>query len=292
MLNSASRFDEDSNECSCGAERLAFPRTLITIGEASLLPPRSASPLLLPMSRTVTKVYEGLWRRKGIWRSNGTSDLTTQVWWFQSPSFHIDLRIPADRPSTASMAEYNALPLELRQRYAAQTGFAGLTVVEGDRCEWRPVIAFPSISDEIDAGWMRFDSDDALHETGLDSSYEEDWVREPTGPVLGVRLDEIEGNRIAFLLISSHWLAWACGRSSDAFRADSPTGDNCTKFLVMQRSSSAWRPVSSNLPDIASAVDEKDLCLAQVELWKEDDAVSVPFAAGHWQVTTSTHPSS
>jgi hypothetical protein len=148
----------------------------------------------------VPKEYEGLWRRTGIWRSNGTSDLTTQVWWFQSSRYHVDLRIPVDRVGV--------------------TGFAGLTVVEGERCEWRPAIAFPSISADLDAGWMRFDDADHIHETGLDNSYEEDWYREPTGVMHGVRLEQVDGDAIAFLLISERWMAWACGDEFTVYRRD------------------------------------------------------------------------
>ena len=46
---------------------------------------------------SVPHTYEGLWRRKGIWRSDGSSDTATPVWWFQAAEFHIDLRIPTDR---------------------------------------------------------------------------------------------------------------------------------------------------------------------------------------------------
>jgi len=148
----------------------------------------------------VPAIYEGLWRRSGIWRSNGSSDLTTQVWWFQAARYHIDLRIPIDR--------------------AGVTAFAGETVVDGARCEWRPAIAFPAISDELDAGWMRFDDADHLHETGLDNSYEEDWYREPTGAMHGVRLEQVDGDAIAYLLISEHWMAWACGDEFTVYRRD------------------------------------------------------------------------
>jgi hypothetical protein len=49
--------------------------------------------------------------------------------------------------------------------------------VEGTRCTWHPAIAYPALSGELDAGWMRVDDADHVHETGLDNSYEEDWYR-------------------------------------------------------------------------------------------------------------------
>lgn len=144
---------------------------------------------------SVPQAYEGLWRRKGIWRSNGNSDLVTPVWWFQAADFHIDLRIPADRKD--------------------MTGFAGTTVVEGERCEWRPEIAYPFLSPELDAGIMRFDSDDALHEDSVDGSYNEDWWREAGGPVSSSRA-VLEDGRIQYEIACGEFLARATGKPHKA----------------------------------------------------------------------------
>ncbi|WP_051293715.1 hypothetical protein [Pseudoduganella violaceinigra] len=140
---------------------------------------------------SVPNIYLGLWRRKGIWRSDGSSDLVTPVWWFQAADFHIDLRIPADRK--------------------AVTGFAGTTVVEGERCEWQPEIAYPLVSPELDAGVMRFDSEDALHETGVDGSYTEDWWREAAGPVNAGR-KQLDDGRIQYEIACGEFFARAVGK--------------------------------------------------------------------------------
>lgn len=139
--------------------------------------------------------YLGLWRRKGIWRANGSSDLVTPVWWFQADSFHIDLRVPADRKGV--------------------TGFAGATVVEGARCEWRPEIAYPFLSPELDAGFMHFDGTDALHEEGVDGSYTEDWWREAAGPVDAGRTLLGDG-RIQYEIACGDFLARATGKPHKA----------------------------------------------------------------------------
>jgi hypothetical protein len=144
---------------------------------------------------SVPQAYEGLWRRKGIWRSNGSSDLVTPVWWFQAAHLHIDLRIPADRK--------------------AMTGFAGTTVVEGERCEWHPEIAYPFLSPEPDAGFMRFDSDQALHEAGEDGSYQEDWWREVAGPAAGSRA-VLDDGRIQYEIACGDFLARATGKPHKA----------------------------------------------------------------------------
>jgi hypothetical protein len=144
---------------------------------------------------SVPQAYQGLWRRKGIWRANGDSDLVTPVWWFQAAEFHIDLRIPADRK--------------------AMTGFAGTTLVQGQRCAWHPEIAYPFVSPELDAGLMRFDSDDALHEAGVDGSYREDWWREAAGPVAASRA-VLDDGRIQYEIRCGEFLARATGKPHKA----------------------------------------------------------------------------
>lgn len=232
---------------------------------------------------TVPAIYQGLWRRTGIWRSNGTSDLSTQVWWFQSASFHIDLRIPIDRPSMDSRAQLAALTPAQLARFSAQTGFAGKTVVAGERCEWRPEIAFPALSAELDAGWMRFDGDDAVHETGIDNSYEEDWVRMASGPMRGLRLEATSSSAVAYLIIGERWMAWAFGRPGDAYFASAPDAGSWGEFTVLHKGG-GWRIAGSNFAwqegwevADADALEAQQFALAEI--------TTLPFAPGHWRVT-------
>ncbi|MFS2138592.1 hypothetical protein [Duganella sp. Dugasp56] len=196
--------------------------------------------------------YEGLWRRKGIWRSNGSSDLTTQVWWFQAARYHIDLRIPVGR--------------------AGISGFAGETVVDGDRCEWRPAIACPAISADLDAGWMRFDDADHIHEEGLDHSYEEDWYREPTGAMHGARLEDPDSDELAYLLIGERWMAWARGSPSGACE------------ITVYHHDQQWQAVASTL-DAAPSLTTPTL--QQALQWNSGDMVMPALAPGRaWRVSS------
>src|SRR5471032_2319920 len=240
------------------------------------------------MTPTVPAEYEGLWRRTGIWRSNGSSDLTTQVWWFQSASFHIDLRIPADRPMVADAAALARLPPEQRQRFAAQTGFAGLTVVDGARCAWHPEIAFPYVSSEVDAGIMRFDSADRLHETGLDNSYEEDWLRVPTGPVCGVRLRDTNSAAIAYLLISEQWMAWAYGKPDDAFVADTLNPRQWSAFSIFEKQDD-WILIASNFPWLEKQASCKasEVSLAVVRQWQPEQFAKLPWSEAQLRITNT-----
>ncbi|MYM94740.1 hypothetical protein [Duganella vulcania] len=195
--------------------------------------------------------YVGLWRRSGIWRSNGSSDLTTQVLWFQAERYHIDLRIPVGRTGI--------------------NGFAGETVVEGERCTWHPAIAYPAISSELDAGWMRFDDADHVHETGLDNSYEEDWYREPTGAMHGMRLHDPHSDQLAYLLISDNWMAWACG---------SPT--SACEITVYQCEQQQWTAIASNL---ATSIPAIVLSNKDALQWQAGQLVEVPMKPGTtWRV--------
>ena len=238
------------------------------------------------MSRTVPPEYEGLWRRTVIHRSSGVSDTTTRVWWFQSSRYHIDLRIPADRPHVADAGALAQLTPAQLQRYAAQTGFAGVTEIDGTRCTWHPEIAFPAVSAELDAGWMRFDSPDQLHETGLDSSYDEDWIRVSSDPLLGVRLEEIDGDAIAYLLIGAHWMAWACG--SNNFSADSANPIHWSEFSVLQRQAH-WTVTASNLPWREGAHYAVEyLTVAHVRQWRADAHIHIALAPDrHWRLVDS-----
>jgi hypothetical protein len=184
--------------------------------------------------RTVTLGYEGIWRRKAIYRKNGSSDHTTSVWWFQSSSFHIDLRIPADG------------------NLEKITGFAGTTIHtvdadHGDRLEWRPEISFPClVPEEIDAGYMQFtrpegDGDnDLLHETGICGTYEEDWYREQGEHILScVRIvEDLEGSEsqiIQYTIETEHWRAIARGTIHDNFIQNRSNPKKWTEVSVYKR---------------------------------------------------------
>jgi hypothetical protein len=169
---------------------------------------------------SVPAAYVGLWRRSVIRRATGIEDRSTRVLWFQGVRYHIDLRVPA-------------APCDP----AAQIAFAGITVVEGARCEWRPEIAFPHVSDEIDAGSMRFDAADRLHEAGVDGSYDEDWVRIDAGPVAEQRFEMASGE-VRYLLTSASHLAWACGRAGDRYP------DNPIEVGFARREGNGWRVIA------------------------------------------------
>jgi hypothetical protein len=162
---------------------------------------------------SVPSAYLGLWRRQGIWRSDGSSDTSTQVLWFQSARWHIDSR-----------------------------GFAGDTVVDGARCAWHPAIAFPALGPGIDAGSMRFDDCGTLEEIGIDGSYRELWERIDGGPVRAQRLARDDG-ALAWLMKGGEWSAWAYGHPGGMACFDIARGDAAT---LPPQAGSGWRLVDSD----------------------------------------------
>jgi hypothetical protein len=186
----------------------------------------------------VPAAYTGLWQRSAIRRSNGETDLTTLVLWFQSQRFHIDLRIPQARPVLRDAGALARLDAAALAQFEAQTAFAGVTVVEAALCSWHPEIAFPFLSDAVDAGLMTFKGADALHEAGVDGSYDEDWQRLANAPVTGWRLHAADGDALAYVLCDGAWLAYACGRADDRFRIGAPSWTECG---FARRDGRQWR---------------------------------------------------
>lgn len=120
---------------------------------------------------TVPDAYLGVWQRTLLRLADGTEDRSMRVFWLQTGRSHADLRVPDPAPVTP-------------QARTVLAGFAGLTQVEGNRCQWHRYIDFHPDS-PADIGNMNFVHADELHEFALDGSYLEVWERLPesVGPV-------------------------------------------------------------------------------------------------------------
>ena len=195
------------------------------------------------MTPRVPSDYIGLWRRRGIWRSDGSSDLSTAVWWCQSASYHLDLRVPRERPHAADARALAAFDRAGQAAFGAQLAFAGTTVVDGKHCLWQPEIAFPYVSAIADAAWMRFDGPGQLYEEGIDASYHETWERVDANPVCAARLQGEDGE-LAYLLVSDAWLGFARGRPADCYPGNGPW----TQFCIAEAIQGRWQTLASNLP--------------------------------------------
>jgi hypothetical protein len=129
------------------------------------------------MPAPVPVCYLGVWRRL-LLETAGERDERSRVMWLQTPRWHADLRIPAERPDfsgTDSLADCDEGQLSWLAR---QQGFCGMTQVEEARCTWHRQMDFQPADGSRDIGRMAFDGE-RLIETGVESDYLEIWERLP-----------------------------------------------------------------------------------------------------------------
>ncbi len=136
------------------------------------------------MSYTVPPHYQGLWRRT-LLTAPGLRDDTTLVLWMQTAQWHADLRIPADRPPCEGRRSVHDCSHDELLGLLRQEGFAGITQVQGDTCEWLRQLDYRP-SGRRDLGCMAFASTlDAIDEYGVEADYAERWEREPASDQTG-----------------------------------------------------------------------------------------------------------
>ena len=180
----------------------------------------------LPMDALPERL-QGLWRRTRLRVPAGSGavldDRRTQVWWLQTPHWHADLRVPADRPSfdgVGSLADCSTAQLRW---LLTQEGFAGITRVEGvaddtvAACRWHRLIDHAE-SRVADVGGLRFDAD-GMDEWGLEADYDERWIAEDCGPGWSAEgsADEPPGTRLSRLRIRvGRWQMTLRARQLDA----------------------------------------------------------------------------
>ena len=134
------------------------------------LPPRIADPAF-------PSHLLGAFRRHSITFCNGLTDLTTRVFWFQSRTFTIDLRLP----------DGAATPVDQRQ------GWIGDTMWDPDAGEmawqisssYQPHDQWPEAARLLPIG-------NSVIEIAPSGAYVEDWRQQATqGPLLGLRLTAV-----------------------------------------------------------------------------------------------------
>lgn len=128
----------------------------------------------------VPRALQGLWRRTLLQVPGSVDavrasvhDTATAVFWLQTPHWHGDIRIPADRPGFAGvrcLAECSGPQLRW---LLTQQGFAGITTVDGDTCRWhRRLDHAESLTPDV--GRLVFDAR-GLDEWGVEADYYERW---------------------------------------------------------------------------------------------------------------------
>ncbi|MBD9505081.1 hypothetical protein IB256_30145 [Pseudomonas sp. PDM17] len=148
----------------------------------------------------VPPAYLGVWQRTLLTTTGGTHDTSTRVYWLQTEHLFADLRIPLPAPETP-------------EALANQAGFAGLTEITGDICQWHRAIDFQPPNGGEDIGRMHFVDSEKVLEDGLDGSYHEVWERLPEslGRNRGTWLLGADG-RQGCLLLAGDCFLFAAGR--------------------------------------------------------------------------------
>ena len=127
-------------------------------------------------------------RYRGVWRRNqldipGLRDTTTWARWLQTARWHADLRVPAAAEVGRSAIALGLMRPAKHLALAHQQGFFGRTEVlpQGLRevCTWHRRLDLHPPGLTPDAGWMAFDGDDRVVETGVHGVYREVWERVP-----------------------------------------------------------------------------------------------------------------
>lgn len=129
------------------------------------------------MPAPVPDAYVGVWRRS-LLQTPDMQDASSCVLWLQTPRWHADLRIPADRPNFSGISSLAECGRDQLEWLATQQGFCGLTQVDGERCTWHRQQDFQPPSGSRDIGRMAFDGD-SITETGVEADYLEVWKRLP-----------------------------------------------------------------------------------------------------------------
>ncbi|HEY8517330.1 MAG TPA: hypothetical protein VIS07_17605 [Candidatus Binatia bacterium] len=161
----------------------------------------------------------GLWRRVSYERPDAPPDTTTRVYWLQTPTLYVDLRVPAARDVGAcgAGARLEELSDALLATLATQEGFAGWTSLEGNLCRWHRDIDFQPPSGVPDEGRLEIDGD-CIVEHGVHVPYREVWRRVPgsTGDWLAGRAvgDAASGGRTTYLVAGGDWFLYARSRRS------------------------------------------------------------------------------
>lgn len=160
----------------------------------------------------VAQRYRGVWKRRLIQHRSGHSDSETAVYWLQTPRLFADLRIPSSPlPGLALEALSHAQHLALCE----QKGFAGVTQIDADICQWHRKMDYQPDSGAEDIGRMHFETSECLIETALDDSYYEIWDRLPDslGACRGQWLQAMDDpSRQGCLLLAGDYFLFAASR--------------------------------------------------------------------------------
>lgn len=164
-------------------------------------------------TNSVPSNYVGVWSRSKLRRGNGPWDFTTRVFWLQTPFWHADIRIPADRPDFSGVKSLAECSQKQLNALLMQEAFCGTTTVEDDVCRWSRQIDY-RLRDTDDFGQMVFNGND-VEEIGIETDYYELWHKLPDsiGRSFALQRDELHGEqRRSFLCVAGDYFIYSRNR--------------------------------------------------------------------------------
>ena len=192
------------------------------------------------LEESVPDWLRGLWRRRSI-EKNGERDTATQVYWLQTAVGFADIRIPAERLAVESLV---GLTPEQATGLSRQDGFAGITRLKGDQCEWHHAMDYRSFTGEPDVGRLYWEGD-ILIEIGPNEAYKEEWQRVTTGPTAAMTISEGADWKKWLVLCDGYFIYVSDGRN---FSSVDNLWDFEISFGQCQRGQKPWEIQLSTLP--------------------------------------------
>jgi hypothetical protein len=167
----------------------------------------------------------GLWHRSLIVRAHGARDTATWVAWLQGPSFYIDLRVPAGRPSFRDVRCLSDITMAQAAWLARQEGFAGRLARDGDYFVWQRVMDYQPKALVADSGRLRIEGG-VMIEEGRDVAYVEHWHRDesPGTPIVGAHLCDCVSRGDGFLMRAGARFMYARAGASASLPAGTHLG--------------------------------------------------------------------
>jgi len=153
------------------------------------------------MTAFVPAELTGLWRRELI-TAPGLRDATTRVFWLQTRSWYVDLRVPAERPQAHGRSGFAAFSEAELLQLARIEGFAGELSVADGICAWRRDLDRQPPAATPDEGRFHLDGE-VMVEDGIHLDYQEIWRRQPDSrePLLAFRLEDDPLGRQGLLVV-------------------------------------------------------------------------------------------
>ena len=216
--------------------------------------------------------YMGVWQRTLLQSSAGVditlTDTTSLVLWMQTQHYHIDIRIPANLQNLSKVNQLTDYSIHELHLLAHQQGFAGITQVDADICNWHREMDFQPATQQRDIGKMVFETPDFLIETGLDADYLEHWQLLPNSQIncffRAVKAFNRHGlESTAYLMRAGQYIAYARPRG-----------------VLLPQADSLIDAIKLHQPDIETLCDWLDMEISFGELLNDNS----------WQIKYSTVP--